>query len=434
MIRFFYFVIVIILSELSLAQSEIVRLNIGDKSTPQNSIYLELIARFQHYNSNPTNSKDIYDRSIHSPKSVTFSRDGKKFYIQSLEGYATSVYDSESLKRIKVIHHSFGRANSTIFKNNETTVFGYAFMGGPESKNHFKGKPVESCLSHNGKYLWVSYYRRNFDKNAVSPSAIAIIDTEYDSIVRVMPTGPLPKMVASSPNNQYLAVTHWGDNTLGIIDISSNNPMDFRYTAHCIIDYQVKNDFDRVVNRDHDCSNCLRGTIFTPDNKFLLVGKMGGNGIAVISVENFEYLGTIKGVKSNVRHLIIDENVLYLSTNKTGYVQKTDLKLLLDSFSNSSSKKDFVYKNWTSTYLGPGVRTIAKAHHSNYLFAAINNSSEIAILDSKSLSLLGKIKADSYPVGMEVSPNDNYLIVTSQGRNSAGGNSVMVFEIKNQTP
>ena len=43
------------------------------------------------------------------------------------------------------------------------------------------------------------------------------------------------------------------------------------------------------------------------------------------------------------------------------------------------------------------------------------------------------MKADSYPVGMAISPDDKYLIVTSQGRRSAGGNSVMVFEIKENT-
>lgn len=32
------------------------------------------------------------------------------------------------------------------------------------------------AMSHNGKYLWMSYYRSNFDLNTSSPSALAIID------------------------------------------------------------------------------------------------------------------------------------------------------------------------------------------------------------------------------------------------------------------
>ncbi len=414
-------------------QTQIVKLNIGDQSTPQDDIYLELVSRFQHNNSRPNHSNDKYDRSIYSPKSVKFSVDGKKFYIQSLEGYTTSVYRSDSLKRIKVIRHSFGPEQNRLFKNNENTIFGYKYYGETAHKNYFKGKPVESCLSHNGKYLWVSYYRRDYDKNAISPSAVAIIDTEYDSIVRVMPTGPLPKMLAASPNNKFLAVTHWGDNTVGIIDISSNDVMDFKYIAHSIIDFQSKNNFNELVNRDQNCSNCLRGTLFTPDNKYLLIGKMGGNGIAVVSVGDFIYQGTIVGIKQNVRHLIQDDNILFISTNKTGYVQKTDLNIMLDSFNGSPSKGNFLYKNWTSSYVGTGVRTIAKTNHKNYVFAAVNNSSELVILDAKSLSIIGKMRVDSYPVGMAISPDDKYLIVTSQGRRSAGGNSVMVFEIKENT-
>ena len=79
-------------------QTQIVKLNIGDQSTPQDDIYLELVSRFQHNNSRPNHSNDKYDRSIYSPKSVKFSVDGKKFYIQSLEGYTTSVYRRDSLK------------------------------------------------------------------------------------------------------------------------------------------------------------------------------------------------------------------------------------------------------------------------------------------------------------------------------------------------
>ena len=40
---------------------------------------------------------------------------------------------------------------------------------------------------------------------------LAIIDTDKDEIVRVMPSGALPKMIATSPDNKFVAVTHWGE-------------------------------------------------------------------------------------------------------------------------------------------------------------------------------------------------------------------------------
>lgn len=44
--------------------------------------------------------------------------------------------------------------------------------------------------------------------------------------------------------------------------------------------------------------------------------------------------------------------------------------------------------------------------------------------------VLTTIKADSYPVGMDISPDDKELIVTSQGKSGGGGNSVMIFLLR----
>ena len=305
--------------------STISRYSIGITSQPPGTeVSLRLNWRFQNYNSKPQHINDNYDKSIQSPKSVNFSKDGKKFYVESLEGYTTSVYDTETMTLLKVIIHDFKKSDSLLFVNGETSVFGYKYRDNHKNYNVFKGKPVESCMSHDGKYLWVTYYRREFDMNAECPSAVAIIDTETDSIVRVMPSGPLPKMIACSPDNKYIAVTHWGDNTCGIIDISSDSVENFKYIEHLIVDYKAKLDFgDQAVNRDQQCGHCLRGTVFSTDGKYLLIGKMGGaGGIAIFSVPDFEYLGTLTGQKSNLRHLIISGDYLIISTNTSGYVQK----------------------------------------------------------------------------------------------------------------
>ena len=43
--------------------------------------------------------------------------------------------------------------------------------------------------------------------------------------------------------------------------------------------------------------------------------------------------------------------------------------------------------------------------------------------------LLGTIAADSYPVGLDISADGQYLFLTSQGRNDRGGNSVDIFRV-----
>ena len=44
------------------------------------------------------------------------------------------------------------------------------------------------------------------------------------------------------------------------------------------------------------------------------------------------------------------------------------------------------------------------------------------------------IDVDSYPVGLDVSEDGRYVIVTSQGRKGNGGNAVNIYEVEYSTP
>ncbi len=411
-------------------ETEAPRFSIGTTSTPTGTNpSLQIFARFQQFNASPTSIMDRYDRTIHSPKSVNFSRNGEKFYVHSLEGFTTSIYDTETMTQIKVIEHIFTVADSNLFVDNESTLFDYLHKYPRDNHNIFKGKPVESCFSHHGRYLWVTYYRRDWDPNAECPSAVAIIDTRNDSVVRVMPTGPLPKMIACSPDNRYIAVTHWGDNTVGIIDISSDTVQKFKYVAHLIVDNRVIPDFFGHVNRDANCGHCLRGTVFSPNSNYLLVGKMGGaGGIALFDIKNFTYLGTVKGTKSNLRHMVMNNGDLIVSTNVSGFVQRTPIDDLINALTKNTVNT-ITYTKWKSRYIGKGVRTIDVTADGKYIFACVNNECKVAVIRSADMKLVCTIDADAYPVGMALSPDGQYLVSTSQGRNNEGGNSVIVYKI-----
>jgi len=403
------------------------RVPLMQKSTPSAApVEMTLMHRFQHYNDKNLHKNDVYDEHVHSPKSVNILDAKDKFYVQSLEGCETIVYSLDSFKQIGVIPHTFTKQNASLFK--ETGYFDYSFRTvEPGKENLFQGKPVESCFSHGGRYLWVTYYRRTYDANAVDPSALCIIDTETDSIVRVMPTAPLPKMIAASPDDKYVAVTHWGDNTVGIIDVSANDPQQFRYLENVVIDYRPDLDFgDRVVNRDSECGHCLRGTVFTPDGKYLLVGKMGGaGGIAVIESATRKYLGTLAAKRRNVRHLVINGEHLYLSVNRDGYVQKIDYKPWIDGLLGAGGGTAAAV--WEEVAVGAGARTIVVSPDGKYVFAAVNNACKVVCLNAQTMQKVCEIGADAYPVGMDISRDGKYLIVTSQGRENGGGNSVMVY-------
>lgn len=389
-----------------------------------------IIQKIIHNNAfDAKNRLAVHEPLISSPKSVVFTPDGKKLYVQSLEGFQTIVFDAKTLQKISVIDYKFDDKNQHLFKDNENSVFDYQYAKPHAKPNHFWGKPVEATFSHNGRYLWVSFYRRSFDDNASSPSAVAIIDTTTDKIVRVMPTGPLPKMLATSPDNHYVAVTHWGDNTVGLIDIASDNPMNFRYVWHSVIDYKLAMNFGADVNRDSQCGNCLRGTVFTPDSKKLLVGKMGGNGIAVLDIPNRQYLGTITGSMLNVRHLVINHGKLIISTNKNGTVQSASL----DDIFNKPFKDGILnYTNWRSVFVGSGVRTIDVSDDGRYIFSAVNDVANVSVIDASTMKVVGVLDVSKFPVGMALSPDQNTLVVTSQGKSGVvgAGNAVTVIDVK----
>ena len=402
---------------------------IGTSSNSAGSgISISLIKRFQHYNANTKNENDVFDVSINSPKSVNILNSKNKFYVNSLEGEETAVYDLTTFKKIKIIKHSFNASNQYLFKGDANA--GFIYKTKTSNLNYFNGKPVESCFSHNGKYLWITYYRKSYDANAIDPSAVCIIDTDADTIVRVMTTASLPKMIACSPDSKTIAISHWGDNTVSLIDVSSGNPQLFSYLDNIVIDYKMNLNFssNAKIDRDNNCGNCLRGTEFTPDNKYILVGKMGGNGIAIIDIEKRKYLGTVTGMKTNMRHLLIKDSMLYLSSNKYGYVQKTLLYDFVNYFSTTS--KMGAYNKWQNAFVGIGARTISIDPSGKYLFAAVNNESKVSIVRTSDMKVLASCNADSYPVGMDMSEDGKTLIVTAQGKTGGGGNSVMVFKVK----
>ena len=390
-------------------------------------ISVKLIGRKQQYNARET---ETWDTDIHSPKSVNIHPSGKKYYVNSLEGGTTVVYDFATGNKLKAIHHDIGSAHKDMWAPDSGLFpFRYTYR----NPGVFTGKPVESTFSHGGRYLWIPYYRRSFDLNAQDPSAMAVIDTEKDEIVRMFETGPLPKMVAVSPDGRWLAVTHWGDNTVGLLDISLPNPSQWHYTACLTVDYKLNLNFSRTqkVDRDTGSGYCLRGTVFTPDNKYLLVGCMGGGGgIAVIDLKSGKYLGRALGMMSNLRHLVIRDGWLYCSINNAGYVQRISLDDFLAACQPLDGKtvKTVNVSGWVNCKVPAGARTIELSPDGKYIYVACNYSSCLAIVDAASMTLLGTLQADSYPVGLDVSKDGRYIFTTSQAR-GGGGNCVDIFEV-----
>lgn len=411
------------------------RVAIGARSAPAKApVSLDLRARFQNYDSSPGHPADRFDQDISSPKSARFSRDGRKLYVNSLEGMRTAVYDADSLDKLRTVEHAFDAGDAPLFRG-EQTVFDYSYHRQPADGdvNAFRGRPVESALSHGGRFLWVPYYRRDFDRGATSPSAVAIIDTGADTIVRVMPTGPIPKYVAISPDDHWAAIVHWGDNTVGLVDISSGDAATFHYAPErLVVERALPQEGLIGKNRDKECGFCLRGTVFTPDSSTLLVARMGGGGIAGFDVASRRYLGTVVGMKPTPRHLAVspDRETLYFSSNVSGYVSSIGLPALVGALRDAGGRRVSL-SGFREVYVGGGARTIEISPDGRYVYAAVNSASEVVVVDTRSMDVVARAPTDPFAVGLAVAPDGRRLVTTSQGRKGeGGGNSVCVFDVR----
>lgn len=387
---------------------------------------------------------ETHDGEILSPKSVRFSLDGKKVYVNSLEGGKTLVYEWPSLRKLPTIVHRFGPADSALFRG-RTTAFHYKyFTHSPTgSANVFTGRPVESELSKDGHWLFIPYYRRSFDTSAQSPSALAVIDTRVDSIVRVLPTGPIPKYVAASPDGRFLAVTHWGDNTIALLDVSSGDPAKFHYVRRLTVEERLDQAPLAGTDRDRTCGYCLRGTVFTSDGRTLLVARMGKKGgVAGFDVASGRYLGTVMGVPRTPRHLELssDGRTLFASSMQAGVVSRVSTARVVAALRRARRQR-VRGPRWRSVRVGGGARTIALDPSGTVLLAALNSRSEIVAVDPTRLTVLARVRVAPYAVGLAVAPDGSGAIVTSQGHiapeGSAarkqglrlGGNSVDVLRL-----
>lgn len=371
----------------------------------------------------------VFDRNMLSPKSALFSVDGKSLYINALEAGKTLVYDFPSLKQKAVIDHTFNASNASLFMG-QSTVFNYPLAREQVGRdvNTFTGKPVEMALSHNGRYLWVPYYRRSNDPRAAGPSAVAVIDTASNRIVRVLPTGPLPKYVAVSPDSRSVLVVHWGDNTLIKFDTSSSDIKQWSAQQHWVVERQM--DVRNIGgDRDKNCGFCLRGTVFSRDGQTVLVSRMGGGGIAGFDTSNGRYLGTVTNVAPTPRHLAVskDGETLWATSNVSGIFSAFPMDALVESLRNANGKR-VIGPASRQLHVGSGARTVSISPNEHFAYIATNTSQRIAAVDLKTWKMADTVAATPFPVGLAVSPDGCYVVSTSQGRaGQGGGNTVDVF-------
>ncbi len=291
------------------------------------------------------------------------------------------VFDSAGLLKLAVIRHQFKGDEKFIDVN---APFDYHW---PKVKNPnaFSGKPVESVSTHRGRFLWVPYYRRSYDDRASEPSAMAIINTSTNEIVRVVGTGPIAKYVQASPDGRFLAVSHWGDNTVGVFHIRGNDPKKFKEFTKLLVDRPLAK-AQMAGNRDSNCGFCVRGLSYSADSRYLFVARMRKGGIAVFDLlarTKPNYLGTVYGVDPGSRDLQIQSGILYTGGNASGFIERVPVNRLLESLKGKPSGSAVTIRlddlGGVKTFAGTGVRSLKLTPDGKYLFVAVNKISELQV-------------------------------------------------------
>lgn len=414
------------------------------QSSPADApVKLTYVSRWQSYNKKAEDPLDRFDLNIDSPKSVNFSPDAKVVMVNSLEGAKTVVFNSSGTEKLGVVAHRFSGRKPDLDLFDARPPFDYKFPTQPKRLQQFVGKPVEGQFTHGGKFFWVPYYRRSWDQMSQWPSAMAVIDVSDRRIRRVFHTGPIGKYVRVSPDGKRLAVSHWGDNTVGVWNIEGEDPAMWREERLLIVERRLAGK-DMQGDRDKNCGFCIRGLAFTPDSRFLIVGRMRKGGLSVfdLSLKEQRELLTLDGLAPGPRdlHVSHDGKALYISCNLTGYVWRVPMEALLQLVKKTAASDskpanrhlDVEAKELgaTKAFVGLGVRSIKVSPHDDYVFAAVNQTSEVVVVRTKDMKLVSRITVDSYPVGLDLSPDGAQLWVTAQGREAKGGNSVGILEVR----
>jgi hypothetical protein len=186
---------------------------------------------------------------------------------------------------------------------------------------------------------------------------------------------------------------------------------------------------DTPIDRDVNSGYKLRGTVFTPDGNYLLVSSMGGP-MHAFSMAQQRYVGAVESAYG-IRHLLIRNGKLYGSRNSAGEVVAIPLDSVLRGIkvAELAGSKTIQVRGWRHCKVGGGARTLDATPDGELLFVACNTASKVYVVQAATMAMVDSIRVDSYPVGLDVSPDGTLLAVTSQARKGFGGNALNLFRI-----
>lgn len=317
-------------------------------------------------------------------KSVVFNSSGSRLYAMNLEGM--SVYEfTQSTRKI-----------TREFKFTPTRGTGWDYNKSRPIQS-YQEKPVEACLSHDDKILWVSLHNAegivpiwvdDFSKNSgpvstgqkTKPVTVIYPGSDKKDAFRVplIETGKTPKVIARTADSRYLLVSNWHSRNTSVLEM----------------DEQVY-PYGKVISTI-PVSAIPRGVAVDDKNKKSFIAIMGGASIVVVNNETWKADSLIH-VWSNPRHVVMDSSGhLFVSYNSLGTIACLDA---------ATGKQLFTAK----THAQP--RTIVLSKNHQFIFVTCYSSDMVDVykINADNFEKVASLPCAGHPVGADIFEDDEKL-------------------------
>jgi YVTN family beta-propeller protein len=316
-----------------------------------------------------------------SPKSVVSSGTGLIFAQNMMYRHSVTVYDAKTLALKKTISDSVSLADFGYKRYSETN----------------QGAPVEAAFSPDGKHAYVSNYSMygpGFGPEGddeCTPSSgyddsfvyrISTKTLEIDDAYRV---GSVPKVVAVTPDGQYVLVANWCTWDLSVISTKAG--------------HEVR----RIPMGEYP-----RGIVVSPRGNAAYVAIMGGDYLVRVDLDTWETSNIHIG--SGPRALEIDKSgrTIYATLNAAGQVAKLDLRS----------------RRVSTVSTGTLPRSLAIADDRKALYVVNYESGTVTKLRTSDMKTLQTIDACFHPIGI------TYDAPTRRVWVACYGGALLVFDDK----
>ena len=251
-----------------------------------------------------------------------------------------------------------------------------AGFGVPNHPGISRGAPVEAAFAPDVRTVYVSNYSMYgagfgpegsdtcTPRSGYDDSFVYRIDVTRLVVDQVIKVGPVPKYVATTPDDRYVLVTNWCGYDLSVVDRATG----------------------REVRRI-PLGPYPRGIVVSPDSRTAYVAVMGTSNIAVIDLNTLSVASWMYGVGSGPRHLVLspDGRWLYATLNGAGLIAKIDL-----------TTRTVVAR----VHTGVNPRSMAISADGRALYVVNYGSDSVSKLRAGDMSLLQTIATQHHPIGI----------------------------------